>query len=401
MKDFFLWKGAHDLAYASSIASTWIWAPAIFVASSKAYYDGLWGFLMFLIPNILTLVFFAYFAKMVREKTEGFTLVQAIESAGKNQKRLHLAVSLTVLICSTCVQFLGLHLILSQWIVNSELVSAIVVSTMALLMVGTSGIKGSIQTDVVKYVVMFVCGVLLLFNTDGSTINLAGHSGKSVGELWKTFGVATTIGLLSAPYVDQTFWQRVFSIDKEKVFKTFIMSAMLFGLIPLIFGLIGFYSGVGEIQVLFGNGILSGVLALCVLCALLSTLDSNLCAISSIVCKEFGGSLAIGKLSMVALLLASSFLMILTDITIVELFLIYGTIRTCVALPTILIILDKYDKQRLFYATLATVLIAPIGYLLGGEYNYLFTIMALCLPILGFKNETQQIELCKTGKKNW
>ena len=81
--------------------------------------------------------------------------------------------------------------------------------------------------------------------------------------------------------------------------------------------------------------------------------------------------------------------------------MIYGTIRTCVALPTILIILDKYDKQRLFYVTLATVLIAPIGYLFGGEYNYLFTIMALCLPILGFKNETQQIELCKTGKKNW
>lgn len=382
MKDFFLWKNAKTWAYSASIASTWIWSPAIFVASSKAFYDGIWGFLMFLIPNILTLALFAYFAKIVRERTEGFTLAQAIKGAGDKQKYLHIITSLIVLICSTCVQFLGLHLILSQWISNSEIVSALIVSILAMIMVGKTGIKGSIQTDVIKYVIMFVCGLLLLFNVDGD-FNFAGQSGKSVAELWKTFGLTTMIGLFSAPYVDQTFWQRVFSIDKDKVFKTFMFSAILFGLIPLIFGMIGFCAGVGEIQVLFGSGLLSGVLALCVLSALLSTLDSNLCAISSIVCKEFGQSLTVGRLSMVGLLLASSLLMVFTEITIVELFLIYGTIRTCVALPTILIILDKYNKERLFWATLATVVIAPIGYLLGGEYAYLFTILALCLPILG------------------
>ena len=83
MKDFFLWKNANIWAYSASIASTWIWSPAIFVASSKAYYDGIWGFLMFLIPNILTLVLFAYFAEMVRKNKEGFTLVQAM-SIGKS-----------------------------------------------------------------------------------------------------------------------------------------------------------------------------------------------------------------------------------------------------------------------------------------------------------------------------
>lgn len=382
MKDFFLWKNAKTWAYSASIASTWIWSPAIFVASSKAFYDGIWGFLMFLIPNILTLALFAYFAKIVRERTEGFTLAQAIKGAGDKQKYLHIITSLIVLICSTCVQFLGLHLILSQWISNSEIVSALIVSILAMIMVGKTGIKGSIQTDVIKYVIMFVCGLLLLFNVDGD-FNFAGQSRKSVAELWKTFGLTTMIGLFSAPYVDQTFWQRVFSIDKDKVFKTFMFSAILFGLIPLIFGMIGFCAGVGEIQLLFGSGLLSGVLALCVLSALLSTLDSNLCAISSIVCKEFEQSLTVGRLSMVGLLIASSMLMIFTEITIVELFLIYGTIRTCVALPTILIILDKYNKERLFWATLATVVIAPIGYLLGGEYAYLFTILALCLPILG------------------
>lgn len=109
MCDFLLWKNAKSIFYMASIAATWIWTPAIFVSSEKAYYSGLGGFLLFLIPNILTLMLFAYFASVVRCKTDGFTLTDAIKGAGKGQQRLHLAVSCTILICSTCVQLMGLH----------------------------------------------------------------------------------------------------------------------------------------------------------------------------------------------------------------------------------------------------------------------------------------------------
>ena len=151
MKDFLLWKNANEWFYAASVAATWIWAPAIFVASDKAYFDGVWGFLMFLIPNILTLILFAYFAEMVRSKIDGFTLVDAIAEVGKGQKRLHLTVSVIVLICSTCVQILGLHTLFSAWFAIPKWVSASAVSVLALAMVVRSGIKGSIQTDAVKY----------------------------------------------------------------------------------------------------------------------------------------------------------------------------------------------------------------------------------------------------------
>ena len=390
MKDFFLWKNGNIFSYAASIASTWIWAPAIFVASSKAYSDGMIGFLIFLIPNILTLVLFAFLAKKVRERRDGFTLADVVDGACINQKRLHLLVSCIVLICSSCVQFIGLHLILSQWIVNSKLVSAILSSILALLMVGNSGIKGSIVTDTLKYVIMVVCGLVLFFNTESTEAFIAGRSGKDFAELWTSFGLTTTIGLLSAPYVDQTFWQRVFSIDKEKVVKTFTLSAILFGLVPFIFGLIGFYQegNVANwgIEKVFNGGALGAVLAICVLSALLSTLDSNLCAISSIACKEFGLPFRGGQLCMVGLLILSGGMMVATNLTILDLFLIYGTIRTCIALPTILIILNKYSKSRLFLATLLTVIIAPVGFILGGENAYLFTILALLLPILGVGN---------------
>lgn len=41
-------------------ASTWIWAPALFVSSSVAYYYGLAGLAIFLIPNILCLILFGF-----------------------------------------------------------------------------------------------------------------------------------------------------------------------------------------------------------------------------------------------------------------------------------------------------------------------------------------------------
>ena len=47
-----VYRGDNDNTYAMSIAATWIWSPAIFVSSSIAYFNGLYGFLWFLIPNI-------------------------------------------------------------------------------------------------------------------------------------------------------------------------------------------------------------------------------------------------------------------------------------------------------------------------------------------------------------
>lgn len=390
MRDFLLWKNANKWFYASSTAATWIWAPAIFVSSDKAYFNGVWGFLMFLIPNIMTLVLFAYFAEMGRNKIDGFTIVDAIANAGDGQKRLHLAVSVIVLICSTCVQILGLHTLFAAWFELPKWLTAMTVSVLAITMVGRSGIKGSIQTDAVKYVVMFLAGVALLVPTVQACpdIRLTGMYDSSFMEMAAVFGVSTAIGLFSAPYVDQTFWQRVFSMPHGEVKSIFFRSAVLFALIPLLFGLIGFYQ-VSEdpkwsIAQAFSSSTLNIVLALCVIAALLSTLDSNLCAVASLACREFGCSINSGRAAMVTLLTAGSLVMIMTTTTITDLFLLYGTIRTCVALPTILIILGRYDKQRLFYSTLLGILIAPVGFVLCSDYRWLFTLLALVMPALGF-----------------
>lgn len=66
---------------ALSIAATWIWAPALFVSTEKAYSAGWIGLFWFLVPNALCLVIFIPFAKKIVKElmNEGKT----IEEIGK------------------------------------------------------------------------------------------------------------------------------------------------------------------------------------------------------------------------------------------------------------------------------------------------------------------------------
>ena len=363
--------------YSASIAATWIWAPALFVSSSQSHENGIYGFLFFLIPNVLTLFLFAYFAEIVRKHDDGLTVEDAIKSADKRQKILHKIVSYIILICSTCVQFIGIHAIIG----GERIYTAVGISILCLLMVGKDGIKGSIKTDTIKWAIMVVCGLFLFFVSDKKEFCLYGAKNPDLITIVKTFGITSIIGLMCAPYVDQTFWQRVYSIKPEKIKKTFYLSGLLFALVPLIFGCIGFFNGteMWSLNTAFGKGINNLILLLCVLCALVSTLDSNLCAITT-----FTRS----KKSMYLLLAAGGFLMVNTDLTITDLFLIYGTIRTCIAIPTILIILDRYDSKRLFYSTLIAAIITSIGFII--TRSYWFSILGVLIPLLGYKSRKNE-----------
>ena len=386
ISNFIRYKAAGCFMYAMSIASTWAWCPSIFVSSSQAHDHGLPGLLMFLVPNVLTLIIFAFVANKIRQEIDGFTLRDFLLKSSSKQVALHTLISIIVLCCSTIVQMIGIHQLLSFFFPEiSKLISAITVSVLAFVLVGYKGIKDCIITDSVKYYILVGGGIVLLCSCNFANLHFIGIGNTDSMDLFRTFGLATFIGLISAPYCDATFIQRMFSIPKNKVKKTFILSAILFMFIPLIFGFIGFSTGAGENGWVITNaftGINSYILALCVLSALLSTVDSNMCAISSYAIADFKYSILGARLSMIALLLLSSIIFIATELTIIDLFLIYGTIRTICAVPTLLVVFDKFNKSRLFYATCVTVIIAPVGYLISDK-NVIFSIIALLLPLLG------------------
>ena len=64
---------------ATSIAASWIWAPALFVSVQSAYQQGLAGIFWFTAPNVLALLLYSFLAPRIRERMPyGYTLPQLI-----------------------------------------------------------------------------------------------------------------------------------------------------------------------------------------------------------------------------------------------------------------------------------------------------------------------------------
>ena len=378
-------RGLNSASYAKSIASTWIWAPALFVSSQIAYQYGLAGFLMFLIPNILTLLIFGFICDKFNINFS--TAVETVKKVGKIQEAQHLTITSALLIGSTFVQILGIHALLSQWFGVPRIVSALAILGVSLLIIFGKGLTACIKTDAFKYEVIFICGLLLtLFAKNNSTLNSAGHVSFDTLTLFLSFGLPTAIGLLSAPYADTTFWQRANSIEKGKRFRTFCYAGLFFAVIPMLFAIIGFSAPAvdnWQLQNYATTPLSMTLLGVAVLSALIATVDSNLCAVGALAKK---GRENVTIIAFCALLTA--LFCWLDNLTIVDLFLLYGTLRTVASVPTILSLANRFDAKRLQIATGTAMIVCPIGFALAQPYGngWIFTVLALLIPLLGYKN---------------
>ena len=395
-----LYKDGTLFQYASSLAATWVWAPALYVSSSIGYYYGLVGLLVFVIPNVLCMILFGLVASYSRKQVyyQQYSFLDAIEKAGIKQQTVHTTVGLILLVCSSIVQLLGMHLLLTQWFDLSKFYSGLIICAISVGIVWKGRLKGSIVTDSWKYIVTAVVGLILvgygLFDSSTVVGNIKIFDSKDTDYLIG-FAITSSIGLLSAPYVDQTFWQRAYSVDRNNVVKTFLTGAMLFVIIPVCFGIVGLLYGTTNSVSNWSiadqfTGVWGILLGAAIFCALLSTLDSNLCAVESLWVSCTGNyDEKVSRFSYLVLAGTALVVFSLIDITITQLFLIYGTIRTCIALPTIMIVFKRFDKTRLFYGTLAAIVFGAGGYLvmsyLGSPYAYICTIGALLIPLIGFK----------------
>ena len=92
-----------------------------------------------------------------------------------------------------------------------------------------SGIKASMLTDAIQMVFMLIaCSLFVIFGvrntgTQGILQGLSGISGDCTTlfsgrgiEIFLSFGLPTTIGLISGPFGDQSFWQRAFAVKTGK-----------------------------------------------------------------------------------------------------------------------------------------------------------------------------------------
>ena len=150
---------------ALSIAATWIWAPALFVSTEKAYTNGFVGLFWFLAPNVLCLIIFIPFAKKIRaEMPEGITLSgymrEKYQSDGVKRVYLFQLIGLSVL--STGVQLLAGSQVLSAATGLPFEIVTVLLAVIALSYSVISGIKASMLTDAIQMVFMLVASISFL-----------------------------------------------------------------------------------------------------------------------------------------------------------------------------------------------------------------------------------------------
>ena len=370
---------------ALSIAATWIWAPALFVSTEKAYTNGFVGLFWFLAPNVLCLIIFIPFAKKIRaEMPEGITLSGYMRDKYQSDgvKRVYLFQLIGLSVLSTGVQLLAGSQVLSAATgLPFEIVTALL-AVIALSYSVISGIKASMLTDAIQMVFMLVASISFLIvavrsvGGEGIAAGINGISGtytsfwsKEGIDVFLSFGLPTAVGLLSGPFGDQSFWQRVFAVKKSRIGHAFLWGAILFGVVPFSMGILGFAgAGIGyqaqDLGVINFELIKALMPAWAVLpflymiiSGLLSTVDSNLCAVSSLVTDISGGRvLKKTKWAMVALLTVGIAIANIPGLTVTHLFLFYGTLRSSTLLPTILTLKGvKFTPKGIQYGVVAAL----------------------------------------------
>lgn len=379
--------GGHNVGTVStalSVAATWIWAPALFVSAEKAYMNGYAGLLWFLVPNIICLLLFIPFAIRLRNKMPyGFTISQLMnETYGRKVKNIYVTQLSLLSLLSTIVQLVAGGKIISIMTGIPFYLTTIILGGVALFYSLNKGIRASIFTDAIQMVLILLACFILVpmainingiqpitegFKGIGHDTTLFNHNGI---ELMLAFGIPTTIGLIAGPFGDQNFYQRIFSVKRDKIKQSMILGAIAFAIVPIGMGILGFtaagigYEGVDTSVINFEliRAILpqwAGVVFLFVLLSgLLSTIDSNLNSISSLVNDVVKDArVSHLKWAMVILTVASITLSNI-DMTIVDFFLIYGILRATTFGTTVMTLLGyEFKANGVFYGVLVALVV--------------------------------------------
>ena len=390
-------RNASWIATAFSIAATWVWAPSMFTASQKAYTQGFDGVFWFVVPNVLTLVLFAFYANKLRQRCpNGWTFSGFIkDNYSKRTQSLFVTETLVLQICAIAIQLLAAADIFHKVTGIPFFWTTIIIGAIPLFYTFKAGLRSSIITDLIK--MSIIVGILLiglpilLSNAPAHALfkGLGGISGEFGNIFDKTgisvflnFGLSSTLVLLSGTFGDQMFWQRAFAVREQDVKKTMLLAAGVFALVPICLSMFGFIAA--------GSGLivtdtqLTNVAAITayapkwflylffvlILSGLISTVDSVLCAISSVAGHDFyerikdnsqltaaikssrllnallGDEVRLARTSMVAVSILGIALANVNGLTITGMWLVYGTMRSGVLLPTMYAIRGKHMSER-------------------------------------------------------
>jgi Na+/proline symporter len=382
------------VAGAFSIAAAWVWAPALFIAAQKAYEQGIVGLFWFTVPNVACLIIFAFFADILRKRVpEGYTLSgYVLERFSKRVNNMYLLELGGLSVCSFAVQLLAGGTVLATLTGIPFYQVTIALALIALSYTFWRGINASVVTDYIDMVFMVTVAVLFIpwaiSNAGGSEVLLKGLGGitgryKSLfdstgGQVFLSFGLPVTIGLLSGPFGDQSFWQRAFALKEGSVKGAFILAAFIFATVPITMSLLGFGAAGTGLKVASTQLVNLEMIAkylpfwtivpfvYMLLMGLCSTLDSSLSAVSSLGGHDMatrvsytGNEIDYSRIYMAGMAVCGILIANIPGMKILYLFLFYATLRSSTLLPTVTMILKERNisESGMFYGIIASLII--------------------------------------------
>lgn len=297
---------------AFSIAVSWIWAPALFVSVQQAYQQGLPGIFWFTFPNVVCLFIMAPLALRIRRSLpEGYTQPEWIRQRFDSRThKMYLIPFFWYQLMAVVVQlYVGGSIF--------ELLTGVPLQAVMVLIAGTtlaysmlSGMRASIITDFLQYALIVFGGLLILpwtlVKAGGFSAVLAGsggitgeHASLFDAQVAFSFGIVTSIGLISGVLADQQHWQRAFTIKESHLRTSYIVGGLLFGIVPISLAALGFLAANPGIGIVLPQGVdasMVGILVvakflpawavvsfvLMLLAALCSVLDSGMVAAASL-----------------------------------------------------------------------------------------------------------------------
>lgn len=435
---------------APSIAASWIWAPALFVVVQVAFEMGLPGLFWFVVPNIAALAVFAFLAPKIRTLLpEGFTLPEWIKYRLGDEKvhKIYLFPFFFYQLMAVAVQlFAGgnlVSLLTGIPLVNAMLILALIGLSYSLI----SGLKASIITDFIQLTTIFVGLVIIIPWVIGASGGLETVSAGLGGLAENTnifdpsvafsFGIVTAIGLIAGSISDQQYWQRSFAIKRKDLVKSFVLGAILFGIVPLVLSTLGFIAAVPGMEITLPEGIDSSMVGVAtvakalpsfvlilfvgmLLAGLSSTLDSGLCAFSSLYAidwkkktprekrvleKERAGiqlnaldkeikesfdkkTIKNARIAMIGItlagLLVASVVISIPDFGLQQLWWIFNTIAASVMVPTVLSLYwNKLSAKGVFFGVVTSFAVGVPVFVYGNILNNPIITVGASLFIIG------------------
>lgn len=234
-----------------------------------------------------------------------------------------------------------------------------------------SGLRASVLSDVAQMLMVVVVALVLV---PWATVEAGGLSalhdglGGVTGEyrdvfdpgVVYSFGIATTIGLISGPIADQMFTQRAFAARPGLIGPIFVLAGLLFAIVPISLSLLGFIGAgaerSGHIHIadaqMVGPEVIGnllppwalGLFALMAFAGLTSTLDSAFTAVGSLTaidldpnCRSSTTRVRRARFGMCAASVIGMSIA-LTRPQLLWVFLVYGALAASLFFPTLLLL---------------------------------------------------------------